>query len=81
MKTTRYFDFRRTLADRAEIKDEWIEAVLTKPLRSEVQADGRIKLWGKVRESGGKYLRVIVLEDGETVHNAFFDRGFRGDSK
>ena len=23
-------------------------------------------------------LRVILLEDGETVHNAFFDRGFTG---
>jgi len=23
-----------------------------------------------------RYLRVILLEDGETVHNAFFDRGF-----
>jgi hypothetical protein len=25
----------------------------------------------------GKILRVIFLEDGETIHNAFFDRGFR----
>lgn len=24
-----------------------------------------------------RYLRVILLEDGETIHNAFFDRGFR----
>ena len=24
----------------------------------------------------GKYLRVVTLEDGETVHNAFPDRGF-----
>jgi len=24
-----------------------------------------------------RYLRVILLEDGETVHNAFFDRGFK----
>jgi len=23
-----------------------------------------------------KYLRVVVLEDGQTVHNAFFDRDF-----
>lgn len=27
-------------------------------------------------ESVGKYLRVILLADGETVHNAFFDRGY-----
>jgi len=24
-------------------------------------------------------LRVVLLEDGETVHNAFFDRGFKED--
>jgi hypothetical protein len=24
-----------------------------------------------------RYLRVILLPDGETVHNAFFDRGFK----
>ncbi len=37
----------------------------------------RIKLWGKVAEAGNRYLRVILLEVGETVHNAFFDRKFR----
>ena len=26
----------------------------------------------------GKFLRVILLADGETVHNAFFDRKFKG---
>ena len=25
----------------------------------------------------GKYLRVVLLDDGETVHNAFFDRRFK----
>jgi hypothetical protein len=25
----------------------------------------------------GKYLRVIILEDGQTVHNAFPDRNYR----
>jgi len=29
-------------------------------------------------EMNNRYLRVIVLDDGETVHNAFFDRGFKG---
>jgi hypothetical protein len=24
-----------------------------------------------------RFLRVITLDDGETVHNAFFDRDFR----
>jgi len=39
------------------------------------QMDALIK-WGFIQEEG-KYLRVIVLEDEETVHNAFFDRGFK----
>jgi hypothetical protein len=46
------------------------------PLKREIQADGRITCWSKIVENG-KYLRVILLEDGETVHNAFFDRGFK----
>jgi hypothetical protein len=29
----------------------------------------------------GKFLRVILLPDGETVHNAFFDRSFKGEGK
>jgi uncharacterized membrane protein len=42
-----------------------------------VQADGRIRRWTWIAEEG-KYLRVILLEDGETLHNAFFDRRFQG---
>jgi hypothetical protein len=29
----------------------------------------------------GKYLRVVTLADGETVHNAFPDRGFREEDR
>ena len=28
-------------------------------------------------EMNGKYLRVVLLADGETVHNAFLDRRFK----
>ena len=77
MKTTRYFDFRRTFADRAEIQEAWIEEVIRNPLRTIRQSDGRIKVWGKVAGSGVRYLRVVLLSDGDTVHNAFFDRDFR----
>ncbi len=31
---------------------------------------------GRTRLDRG-FLRVVTLEDGETVHNAFFDRNFR----
>lgn len=46
------------------------------PVKTEIQSDGRIRKWGKIHETG-KYLRVILLEDNETVHNAFFDRSFK----
>lgn len=62
--------------DRKNIKDEWICHVIKNPLREEIQADGRIRKWAMIKEIN-KYLRVILLEDGETVHNAFFDRNFK----
>jgi hypothetical protein len=75
MKFTRYFLFMQNRPDRAVIKEEWILRTINHPLREETQSDGRIRKWNYIEETG-KYLRVIVLEDGETVHNAFFDRGF-----
>lgn len=45
------------------------------PVREEIQSDGRIRRWAYI-EAEGCYLRVILLDDGETVHNAFFDRRF-----
>ena len=41
-----------------------------------IQFDGRIRRWAPIDEAGGRYLRVVLLQDGETVHNAFFDRRF-----
>ena len=55
---------------------DWIERVIFNPERTMTQTDGRIKKWGKIPEMEDRYLRVILLEDGETLHNAFFDRGF-----
>jgi len=26
---------------------------------------------------GNRFLRVVLLPDGETIHNAFFDRQFK----
>jgi hypothetical protein len=76
VKTTAYFQAIRKRQDRAAIREEWIERVVQSPLREFVQTDGRIRRWASVPEAGGKYLRVVLLADGETVHNAFFDRGF-----
>lgn len=76
MKTTAYFEAMRTRPDRALIRDEWVERARDSPLREHIQADGRTRRWVQVPEAGGRFLRVILLADGETVHNAFFDRGF-----
>ena len=48
--------------------------------KRERQPDGRIRFWGQVSRPGEgalRILRVVTLDDGETIHNAFFDRGFR----
>ena len=76
MKTTRYFEALRTRPDRAAIRDEWIEKAVRAPVKAVVQADGRIRRWAQIPEAANRYLRVVLLADGETVHNAFFDRRF-----
>ena len=80
MKTTRYFEYTRKRQDRAQIKEEWIEFVIENPEKTEIQSDGRIRKWSKINEVN-KYLRVIILEDGATVHNAFFDRSYKEEKK
>jgi len=77
MKTTQYFQYTRQRPDRAAILDEWIDRVVRNPLREEIQSDGRIRRWARIAEMENRALRVILLEDGETIHNAFFDRSFK----
>jgi hypothetical protein len=81
MKTTRYFD-EQVLRKRPYIEPEWCALAIVEPLSREVQEDGRIRFWREVTlpgESEPRVLRVVTLEDGETVHNAFFDRNHRRD--
>jgi len=76
MKTTQYFQYTRKRPNRAQIKYEWIKFVISNPEKTEIQSDGRVRKWARIKETN-KYLRVILLEDGKTVHNAFFDRSFK----
>jgi hypothetical protein len=76
MKSTIYFEMVRRRRDRVAIRDSWITRVVAHPEHERAQADGRIRRWVRIDEAGGRSLRVVVLADGETVHNAFFDRGF-----
>ena len=79
MRTTRYFE-EQVLRKRPYIEFAWCVQALASPLRREEQPDGRLRFWGEVilpGETEPRYLRVVTLEDGETIHNAFLDRGFR----
>ncbi len=49
--------------------------MIQNPEREQIQSDGRIRRWAKIAENDSRVLRVVLLADGETVHNAFFDRG------
>jgi len=80
MKFTQYFLYSRKRPDRAKIRMKWIKETIRNPDHSEVQSDGRIRRWKRIGEQG-RFLRVILLPDGETVHNAFFDRTFKGEIK
>ena len=76
MKFTNYFLHTRQRPDRQKIKMEWIEHVFRFPEHEQTQTDGRQRKWGYIKEVD-KYLRIVVLEDGKTVNNAFFDRDFK----
>lgn len=77
MKYTTYFEYTKLREDRKGIKEEWIAKAFFNPIHEEFQNDGRIRRWAFIPEAEGKYLRIIILDDGETIHNAFFDRSFK----
>jgi hypothetical protein len=77
VKFTRYFQAVRMRPDRAIIRLEWVEQVVQHPEKEIIQQDGRIRRWARISAMDGRALRVILLPDGETVHNAFFDRSIK----
>jgi hypothetical protein len=79
MPETRYF-LEQVLRKRPYLTLEMCFAVLANPMRRNVQTDGRIRHWGRVvlqNEDKERILRVVTLDDGETLHNAFIDRNYR----
>lgn len=52
-----------------------IKRVLNAPAKKMREDNGRVRYWGWIAERNA-YLRVVTLEDGETIHNAFLDRDF-----
>jgi hypothetical protein len=52
--------------------------LLRRGIRARAHSGGRAESsMGAVPEADGRYLPVVLLPDGETVHNAFLDRGFK----
>jgi hypothetical protein len=51
--------------------------VVQAPTRKEPQEQNRWRFWAPIPEFGGRYLRVVTLDDQRTIHNAFPDRGFK----
>ena len=80
MKFTQYFLNIQRRPDRAKIRMKWIEETVKNADYTEIQADGRIRKWKRIEEED-KFLRVILLPNGKTIHNAFFDRSFKGEKK
>ncbi|WP_119679971.1 hypothetical protein [Indioceanicola profundi] len=68
---TRYFA-NSVLPRRPYLDPLEIRRIVSAPNGKETQTDGRIRLY-VYSETLGCYLRVVLLSDGETVHNAFPD--------
>ncbi len=73
---TDYFK-NEILKKRPYLTLELCRRVIQDPIKKEIQPDERIRFWAKVEDLENRYLRVVTLEDGFTIHNAFIDRGFK----
>jgi len=76
IRTSSYFK-SDVLRRRPYLKPEWCRDISLRAIHQSKQPDGRTRYWIFIEENG-KYLRLVILEDGETLHNAFFDRRFKG---
>ena len=71
-----YFE-NEVLRKRPYLSKEMCILVVLHPLKMQRQTDGRIRYWAAVPELEGRFLRVVTLDDGITILNAFPDRGFK----
>ena len=75
MKFTKHF-LEDVFPKRPYLTDELLDEIIRNAIKTEIQEDNKIKIWG-LSSVHNKFVRVILLEDGETVHIAFFDRNFK----
>jgi hypothetical protein len=73
LKTTRYFR-TQVLPKRPYLNETNIQRAIHSAEVRRSQPDGRTRLWARMDEFDGRWMRVVLLEDEETVHNAFLDR-------
>ncbi len=73
---TPYFE-NKVLPQRPYLTKQMCIRVIETPLRCEPQEHNRFRFWAAVPELGGRFLRIVTLEDKVTIHNAFPDRRFR----
>jgi hypothetical protein len=78
LKTTAHFE--QVLRQRPEIKREWCEEIARNMGYRKRTPRGRIICWGWVEELK-HYVRVVLLEDGQTLHTAMIDSGFKEGSR
>lgn len=64
---------RPEFSDREEDILNWIDH----PNQIEPQTDGRKRLYARDGKTS-KWVRIILLNDMETIHNIFYDRDFEG---
>ena len=80
-KKTKMTDYFRNsiLRKRPEFcgREDDIESWIDHPSHIETQSDGRKRYWAWDIKTA-KWVRIVVLEDGITIHNIFFDRGYKG---
>lgn len=73
---TGYFE-KEVLRKRPYLTKGLCVDAVRKAIRWERQEKNRYRCWAQMTELGGRYLRVITLEDRVTIHNAFLDRRFK----
>lgn len=74
---TEYFE-KKVLLKRPYLTKEMCIRTVGNPIRKETQEDGeRVRFWAEAPELDGRFIRVVTLSDGRTIHNAFPDRRFK----
>jgi hypothetical protein len=53
-----------------------LEDIIKNPVKTELQADKRMKIWG-CSNLYDKFIRIVIDSDKETIITAFFDRNFK----